>query len=133
MGVIKTIQIRDFFSSFIYLMTTMHIPCNQPFSCLFLGQNIKGISRMFKDMGRAPKATKVYKCKTQPSHHFPMWIWCGLRVNTMGVQGRNPLMWHTSHMHVSKTSYRANKATYVAQWNGTSTRTCLHKTMSKTP
>jgi len=88
---------------------------------------------MFKDMGRAPKATKVYKCKTQPSHHFPMWIWCGLRVNTMGVQGRNPLMWHTSHMHVSKTSYRANKATYVAQWNGTSTRTCLHKTMSKKP
>ncbi len=45
------------------------------------------------DMGRAPK-TKVYKSKTQPSHHFPMWIRCGLRANTTGVQTRNPLMWH---------------------------------------
>ncbi len=34
---------------------------------------------------------KVNKSKTQPSCHFPMWIWCGLRAKTMGGSNKKSI------------------------------------------
>jgi hypothetical protein len=42
------------------------------------------IDEFFKRLKTWVLRPKVYKFKTQPSCHFPMWIWCELKANAIG-------------------------------------------------
>ncbi len=76
-----------------------------------------------QNMGQIPLSNPS-KIKTQQSHLFRMWTWCGNMGLSMEAKTRWQLKPHTSPMFLSLSFYSMNEGICKLRLNGTSPRIC---------